>query len=160
MNSDFDVTNVHGTEDIQEEESPRNQKQSLQGYMKRNYNNNDFLLGAFPDDTKLLTGGLKLILPSPDITPEPSNPPSIPDLPKATKVQKPRDTTQGMRESNIQEGKRERKPSEKAKARLQSYHAALSSPERLQAVHAAFRAGIGHKPGKIHQNDPPELPNT
>ena len=65
-----------------------------------------------------------------------------------------------MRESNIQEGKRERKPSEKAKARLQSYYAALNSPESLQAVHAAFGAGIDYKPGRIHQNELPEPPNT
>ena len=65
-----------------------------------------------------------------------------------------------MRASNIQEGKREWKPSEKAKAQLQSYHAALNSPESLQAVHAAFGARIGHKPGRIHQSDLLEPLNT
>ena len=95
--SEFNVTNVHDMEDIQEEEeSPHDQEQSI-----RNSDNNDFLPGAFPDDTKLLTKGLEPILPTLNITLEPSNPTTISDLPKASKVQKPRDTTQGMQDSNI-----------------------------------------------------------
>lgn len=150
MDSELEVTNVHDTEDIQKEQSPRDQEQALQDYMRRGYDNDDFLPRAFPDNTELLTGGLEPTLPTLDMTPEPSNPTSIPDLPRATKARKSRDTTQGMQESNIQEGKRERKLSEKAKARLQTYYAALSSLESLQAVHTAFGAGIGHKPSRIH----------
>jgi hypothetical protein len=67
--------------------------------------------------------------------------------------------TQRMQESNIQEGKWERKLSEKTKVRLQSYHTALNSPKSLQAIHVVFRARIGHKPGRIYQNDLLEPPN-
>ena len=86
--SEFGITNVHDTGDIQEEEeSSHAQEQSLQNYTRRNYDNdNDFLPRAFPDDTELLTGGLEPTLPTPDRTPEPSNPMSISNMPKATKA--------------------------------------------------------------------------
>ncbi|KAI9867520.1 MAG: hypothetical protein M1813_009079 [Trichoglossum hirsutum] len=118
--------------------------------MRRGYNNNDFLSRAFSDDTELLTRELKPTLLTLNMTLELSNLTSISDLPRATKAQKSRNTTQGMQKSNIQKEKRERKLSEKAKARLQTYYAALSSLESLQAVHTAFEAGISYKPSRIH----------
>jgi hypothetical protein len=68
-------------EDIQEEKSLHDQEQSIQ-----NYDNDDFLPGAFPDDIEPLTGGLEPILPTLDMTPEFSNSMSISDLSKATKA--------------------------------------------------------------------------
>ena len=83
--SEFDAMNIHSMEDTQEEESSCDQEQTLQDYTRRNYDNDDFLPGAFSDNAEPMTRGLKPLLPTPDITPEPSNRPSIPDLPKASK---------------------------------------------------------------------------
>ena len=135
--SDLDLTTTHGMRpryshepaDPQEEEDLQEQERRLQQHTRESYHDDDFLPGTFPDDIETITGGFDPILPTPDMTPEPSSSIPIPRPKNSTKTHKPRDSSQGMLESNIQEGKRTRKPSEKA--RQQSYLAALGSPENL-----------------------------
>jgi hypothetical protein len=112
----------------------------------------------FPEDTDAITGGLDPILPTPEPTPGPIGPGPAYRPAEPKKTRKPRDTTQGIQESNILEGGRSRKPTEKARKQL--YLATLCSPENLQACYTAFRDGGLYRPGKIHRDVLPEPPET
>ena len=100
------------------------------------------------------------MLPTPKSTLEPST--SHHSMPESASSLRPHypscKIVRDISTSNIQEGKRVRKPSEKA--RQQTYLVALNSSEDLQACYTAFATGTQHWPGKIHCNDLPDPPNS
>ena len=113
------------------------------------------------NDVEIIDRGTEPMLPTLCSTPlaESSSTSTVPNKAKPTStIQPSREIIGNISQQNVQEQRRVRKLSEKA--RQQVYYTALNNLEDLQACYAAFESRIRHKPNRLHRDDLPEPPNT
>jgi hypothetical protein len=94
-------------------------------------------------------------MPPPEYLADDTSPNLAISTPRATITRKSYDTSQGVQESNIIQGHRERKP------RREAYMASLECPEELISYHTGFMAGTSHSKLKgAHRTSLPPPPST
>ena len=135
-------SNIDPASDREEEEQEKKERQVRRETFYEEKDNT--LSEAFPDNFELMTRGFEPMLSTPKSIPEPST--SHHSMPESASSSRPHyplcKIVRDISTSNIQEGKRVRKPSEKAKQ--QTYLVAINSSEDLQACYTAFAIDTQH----------------